>query len=326
MIAAKSKSDFNFSTRRNTLFKQIKRKKWVYIMFIPVAAWYLLFCYGPLFGAVAAFQKFNFKRGFFGSEFIGLQNFEYLFTRDPMFMQAVWNTIQINLLRIIFGFAIPIIFALMLNEIRHKKLKSFTQTITYIPHFLSWVILAGILNSLLVIDMTGTANAGGINVILSLLGFKQVNFLLEPSLFRPLLIITDIWREFGWNSIIYLAAISGIDTTLYEAAVIDGATRFQRIWRITLPCIGSTVAIMLILSVGNVMSTGFDQVYNLINGALYQTGDILDTYIVRMILQGRVTNYIGIGAAASLFRSAISFALLFCFNGITRKVYGRGLY
>lgn len=312
--------------RRRALFTRIWRRKWVYAMFLPAAVWYLAFCYGPLFGTVAAFQKFNFRLGFFASPFVGLQNFKYLFTRDLMFLQAVRNTLEINLLRILFGFAVPIVFALMLNEIRHKRLKSLTQTITYIPHFLSWVILTGIFNSLLVIDMVGTANAGGINVILASLGFQQVNFLLEPSLFRPLLIVTDIWKEFGWNSIIYLAAIAGIDTTLYEAAVIDGASRFQRAWRVTLPCIGGTIAVMLILSVGNVMNTGFEQVYNLLNGALYQTGDILDTYVVRMILQGRVTNYIGIGAAASLFKAVISFAFLVFFNALTRRIYGRGLY
>ncbi len=312
-------------TRRQETWNRIVKRKWLYIMFIPVAIWYLAFCYAPLFGLVSAFQNFSLAKGFFGSSFIGLQNFERLFS-SPYFVDSIRNTLIINSLRILIGFPIPIIFALMLNEVRHSSFKRIAQTVTYIPHFISWVIMTGILTSLLVIDMNGTTNAGGINVLLATVGLPQVDFMNDPKVFRQLLIVTDIWKEFGWNSIIFLAAISGVDPTLYEASIIDGASRLQRAIRITLPCIFSTIAIMLILNVGNIFIYGFDQTYNMMTGATQQVADTMDTFIVRTIWQASGRNYLGLGAAANMIRSLLAFTILILFNAFMRKAFKRSLF
>lgn len=285
-------------------------------MILPVILWYFIFMYVPMYGLVLAFQDYSFSGGYFGSKFIGLTNFKIL-VEDPNFRNAFWNTMVINFYRIVFGFPIPIIFALLLNEIYHIKFKKIVQTITYLPHFISWIVLAGILNSFLSLD------TGVINVILSKLGLEQINFFLENQYFRPMIIITDIWKEVGWNTIIYLAAIAGINPTLYEAATIDGANRFQKIIFVTIPCIRNVIAIMLILQIGNILQMGFDQVYNLYNPVVYESSDIIDTYIVRNLTNA--TN-ISIPAAAGLIKSAICFALLLLANFLAKRTGNQGIY
>ncbi|MEH7441989.1 ABC transporter permease subunit [Bacillus sp. JJ1122] len=272
--------------------------------------------YIPMYGLVLAFQDYSFSGGYFGSEFIGLNNF-WILLEDPNFRDAFSNTMVINFLRIIFGFPIPILFAILLNEIFHVKFKKFVQTITYLPHFISWIVLAGILNSILALD------SGVINLVLTKLGFEQINFFLENEYFRPMLIITEIWKEIGWSAIIYLAAIAGINPTLYEAATIDGANRFQRIIYVTIPCIRNVIAIMLILQIGNILQMGFDQVYNLYNPVVFESSDIIDTYIVRNLTNA--TN-LSIPAAAGLIKSLISFGLLIIANYLAKRMGNQGIY
>lgn len=285
-------------------------------MVLPVLLWYLIFMYIPMYGLVLAFQDYSFSGGYFGSDFIGLDNFRILL-EDPNFRDAFSNTMVINFLRIIFGFPIPIIFAILLNEVFHVKFKKFVQTITYLPHFISWIVLAGILNSILALD------SGIINLVLTKMGFEQINFFLENDYFRPMLIITEIWKEIGWSAIIYLAAIAGINPTLYEAATIDGANRFQRIIYVTIPCIRNVIAIMLILQIGNILQMGFDQVYNLYNPVVFESSDIIDTYIVRNLTNA--TN-LSIPAAAGLIKSLISFGLLILANYLAKRMGNQGIY
>lgn len=294
----------------------LNRKKYLYLMLIPVLAWYLIFCYVPMYGITMAFQDFAFNKGFFSSPFIGLENFKTL-VNDFTFRNAFKNTIVINLIRIAIGFPIPILLALLLNEVRHMFFKRVIQTVTYMPHFISWVVMAGIFNSLFAL------NNGSINVLLTKLGFDQINFFMENSYFRTLLISSDIWKELGWNTIIYLAAIAGINPTLYEAAIMDGASRWQRIKSITIPSISNTIAILLILAVGNIMQVGFDQTFNLYNAAVYESSDIIDTYVVRS-LQNPVN--LGLPSAAGLIKSTINLAMLLMANFLSKKMGQEGIY
>lgn len=294
----------------------VKKQKYLYLMLLPVLAWYIVFCYVPMYGVVMAFEDFKFNMGFIGSPFIGLQNFITLIN-DTTFINAFKNTIVINVLRILFGFPMPIILAILLNEVYHISFKRTVQTVTYMPHFISWVVMAGIMNSLFAID------TGSINGVLSMLGFEQVNFFMDNGYFRALLIGSDIWKELGWNTIIYLAAIAGLNPNLYEAAVIDGANRWQKIRYLTLPCIGSTIGILLILAVGNLMQVGFDQTYNLYNPVVYQSSDIIDTYVVRSLQQ---PSNLGLPAAAGLIKSVINLALLFAANKTVKLMGQQGIY
>lgn len=294
----------------------LNRKKYLYIMLIPVLAWYIIFCYVPMYGITMAFQDFAFNKGFFSSPFIGLENFKTLFT-DATFINAFQNTIVINLMRITIGFPIPIILAILLNEVRSQFFKRFVQTVTYMPHFISWVVMAGIFGSLFAL------NTGSVNVFLTKLGIEQINFFMDNHYFRTLLISSDIWKELGWNTIIYLAAISGVNPTLYEASLIDGANRWQRIRNITIPCISNTIAILLILAVGNLMQVGFDQTFNLYNAAVYQSSDIIDTFVVRS-LQNPVN--LGLPAAAGLIKAVINLTMLLMANFLSKKMGQEGLY
>ncbi|MGP4078749.1 ABC transporter permease [Pseudalkalibacillus sp. R45] len=294
----------------------LKKNRYLYLMLVPVLLWYLIFMYVPMYGLVLAFQDYNFSAGYFGSEFVGLTNFKILFD-DPSFLNAFENTFIINFYRIVFGFPLPIIFAVLINEVYHMKLKKIVQTITYLPHFISWIVLAGILNSVLSLD------SGLINIILSSFGFEQIDFFLENEYFRPMLIITEIWKEIGWNTIIYLAAIAGINPTLYEAAVMDGANRLQRIIHVTIPCIRNVIAIMLILQIGNILQMGFDQIYNLYNPAVFESADIIDTYIVRNLTNS--TN-LSIPAAAGLIKAIICFGLLVMANWLAKRMGNQGIY
>jgi len=293
----------------------LKRNRYLYAMILPVLVWYLFFCYVPMYGVIYAFKEFSFSKGI-GSPWVGLANFTTLFS-DTTFVNAFRNTFIINSLRIIFGFPIPIIFALLLNEVYNMRFKRIIQTVTYLPHFISWVALAGILNTLLALD------TGSVNSLLQTLGLGQIDFLMDNRVFRGLLIGSDIWKEMGWCTIIYLAAIAAIDPSLYEAAVVDGAGRWKRIRYITLPCIQNTMLIMLILLLGNIMQMGFDQIYNLYNPIVFETADILDTYIVRNLMQ---YPRFGILAAAGMVKGVLCFGMLVIANNAV-KLFGReGIY
>ena len=269
--------------------------KHYYIMLIPALLWLFFFSIVPMFGIVMAFQDYNPGQGILHSKFVGLENFKYMFQMNDV-KQVLCNTVVIAVGKIIGNIIFPLIFALLLNEFCIKRLKRPIQTIVYLPYFLSWVILAKI-----VLNIFGYT--GPINQLMEAFGRNPINFFGEPSLFQPLVIGTDIWKGFGYNTVVYLAAILGVDQSLYEAAAADGAGRFKRIWHITLPGIRTTVALLAILSLGNVLNAGFDQIYNLYNPLVYSTGDIIDTWVYRAGLENLQYS---LATAVGLFKSVIS--------------------
>lgn len=268
-------------------------------MLLPGIILLILFSIIPMFGIVIAFQKFIPARGIFGSEWIGMENFKYMFIL-PDSVLIFKNTIVIAVSKIIAGLAVPFLFALLLNEVRHAAFKRSVQTIVYLPHFLSWVILSGILINLLTLD-------GMVNGILSFMGFEPIMFLTSNIWFRPILVISDVWKEFGFSTIVYLAALASVNPSLYEAAAIDGAGRFQRLLHITVPGMLPVVILLATLSLGNVLNAGFEQVLNLYNPLVYETADIIDTYVYRT---GLIEMQYGLATAVGLLKSVISFILI----------------
>ena len=287
-----------------------------YLMMVPVVVFYLIFAYFPMYGIVIAFKEYYPTMGIIGSPWVGGEHFEWLFTA-PEFTRAVRNTIVISLLKLVFCFPIPIILALFLNELPFLKYKKAVQTAIYLPYFISWVIIASIVYTLL------SVNGGVVNNILMSLGFERVNFLTEEDYFYPILIFSEIWKGAGWGTVIYISAISSVNPELYEAATVDGCGRYRKMWFITIPCILPIIIVMFILQVGNIMNAGFDQVFNLYNPAIYSVSDILDTYAYRIgIGQGLVER----GAALGLFKTVINFVLLLTANFIVKKINGVGIY
>ncbi|QTE69753.1 sugar ABC transporter permease [Clostridiales bacterium] len=287
-------------------------------MFIPVVLYFFVFKYIPMGGIVIAFKNFKISQGIFGSEWCGFDQFQKLF-RTPTFSRSVTNTLAISGLKLLICFPAPIILALLMNEVTHLRFKKTVQTISYLPHFLSWVVLAGMFQQLL------SPNNGAVNAVLrDVFGVKEsIYFLGSNTYFRGTLIGTDLWKNVGWSSILYLATISGIDPTLYEAATVDGATRWQCTRYITLPSLVSTIVIMLILSVGSIMDAGFDQVFNLYNSAVYKTGDIIDTYVYRYGLGEMKYSF---ATAVGLFKNVIAFVLVLGTNLVARRISGEGIW
>ncbi|MFD0715461.1 ABC transporter permease [Paenibacillus sp. GCM10027626] len=276
--------------------KQLLRQIPLHAMLLPAIILVAVYSYGPMAGAIIAFEKFNPAKGIFGSPFVGWDNFTYLFAL-PDTGQVIWNTIVIALLKIITGLMVPIIVALLLNEIRAKLIKRGIQTLIYLPHFLSWVILGGILIDIL------SPSEGIVNQIIVFFGGDPIFFLGNPEWFRFTLIVSDIWKEFGFSTIVFLAAISGVDLALYEAAIIDGAGRFKQTLHVTLPGMLPIIVLVATLSLGNVLNAGFDQVFNLYSPQVYKTGDILDTFVYRI---GLVETQYGVATAVGLFKSVVS--------------------
>ena len=289
--------------------------KHYYIMLIPALLWLFFFSIVPMFGIVMAFQDYNPGMGILHSKFVGLENFKYMFQMNDV-KQVLCNTVVIAVGKIIGNIIFPLIFALLLNEFCIKRLKRPIQTIVYLPYFLSWVILAKI-----VLNIFGYT--GPINQLMEAFGRNPINFFGEPSLFQPLVIGTDIWKGFGYNTVVYLAAILGVDQSLYEAAAADGAGRFKRIWHITLPGIRTTVALLAILSLGNVLNAGFDQIYNLYNPLVYSTGDIIDTWVYRAGLENLQYS---LATAVGLFKSVISVILIVIGYKLADKFTGYKLF
>lgn len=283
-----------------TLKQRIWKNRMIYTLLIPGLIWYIIFAYGPMGGLMLAFKEYKASLGILKSPWIGLENYTYVF-RDTAFWKSVWRTLYINLGRMIFVFPVPVLLALLMNELRFIKFKKFIQTILTFPHFLSWVVVASIMINILSYD-------GLVNNILKVLGFSTVNFLGNPPGFIPLLYISAIWKSAGWDAIIYLAAISGIDMDQYEAAEIDGAGRLKKMFYITLPNIMPTIAVMFVLAMGGLMSTGFDQIFNLSNAAVRDVAETLDVYIYRITFQSSPD--FGFSTAVSLFRSVINTILL----------------
>jgi putative aldouronate transport system permease protein len=266
-------------------------------MILPGMLLVFVFSYVPMAGIIIAFQRFIPYKGMFGDQkWVGLDNFKYVFSL-PGFTRALQNTIVIAVWKIIFGLLVPIIFALLLNEIRGNMFKRVVQTVVYLPYFLSWVILGGIF-----VDMLSPGD-GLVNHIIKFFGGEPVFFLGDNRYFKPTMIVTDVWKNFGYGAIVYLAAILGIDMELYEAAKIDGASRLQQTWHVTLPGIRMIVVLMTVLSLGNVLNAGFDQIFNLYNTAVYESADIIDTFVYRL---GLIDAQYGPATAVGLFKSAVS--------------------
>jgi len=301
--------------RKSVLFKKLNRYKYIYLLLLPGVLYYLIFSYIPMYGVTLAFKEFQIKRGILGSPWIGFVNFYDIFRLDD-FWQAFVNTIAISLQRLLIEFPVPIVLALLINEVTGKKLKRFYQTVYTFPNFLSWIVVSGIVFSVLSDD-------GLLNRILIALGEQKQSLLMDAKYFRPVLYATSIWKSAGWTSIIYLAAISSINVELYEAATIDGAGQFSQTLHITWPGIRSTVAIMFILAVGNVMNAGFDQIFNMYNPSVYDVSDIIDTYIYRRTFQ--LGSDFGTSTAVGLFKSVINMILLLSANLAVKRIGEEGI-
>ena len=270
------------------------------LMILPGFLWLFLFSIVPMYGIVMAFQDFNPVRGFLRSRWIGLENFRYLFMIGDT-IQVLVNTLIIATWKMVLNLLIPLVFAILLNEVRHRKYKKTIQTIVYLPHFISWVILASVLLNIF-------AFQGPVNTIRSFFfGLPPKVWLADAAFFRPLVILSEVWKEFGFKAVIFLAALTGINPNLYEAAAIDGAGRLRSTWHVTLPGIASTVVVVGVLGLGSILNAGFDQIYNLYNPLVYSTGDIIDTMVFRV---GLVNLQFSLATAAGLLKSVVSFALI----------------
>jgi putative aldouronate transport system permease protein len=285
------------------------------IMLIPGIIYYIVFHYFPIYGIIISFKDFNFVKGIWGSDWAGLKHFNFLFN-SASFISVFKNTLILGLLKLIIGFPMPIIFALLLNEIRYSKLKKLVQTTSYLPHFLSWVILGGMFFTVFSVN-------GPINAVIKLVTGDHISFLTDPSWFRALLVSTDVWKSVGWGSIIYLAAMSGISTEIYEAAMIDGANRYQKMMKITIPSLAPVITIMLILSAGQIIKDDFDQIFNLYNPAVYKTADVISTYVYRQGLEQLNYSY---AAAADLFKNVIALLLVYLTNLLSKKINDYGIW
>ncbi|UVI32025.1 ABC transporter permease [Paenibacillus spongiae] len=284
------------------MLQKLKSPNWpLHLMLLPGVILVLIYSYGPMLGIVIAFQKFMPARGgLFDSPWIGLDNFRYVLDM-PDSMRILKNTVIIAVFKIIVGFVVPIIVSLLLNEVRKEFFKRGIQTLIYLPHFLSWIILGGILIDVL------SPSSGIVNQFLSLFGFEPIYFLGDNSWFRPVLVITDVWKEFGFNTIVYLAALTGINPALYEAAIVDGAGRWKQTLHITLPGMMPIIVLTMTLAMGNVLNAGFDQVFNLYSPQVYESGDIIDTFVYRI---GLVDAQYGVATAVGLFKSIVSFTFI----------------
>lgn len=297
------------------LRQNIKRHKGLYLMILPVVAFYLVFCYYPMYGAQIAFRDYTPKLGVFHSPWAGLRHFREFFD-SVYFGRLIRNTISINLKNLIFGFPAPILFALLLNEVKGQKFKKVVQTVSYMPHFISTVVIAGMI-------LQFTATDGVLTWVMTLFGYPKQNMMLNPDFFQPVYVISDIWQSLGWGSIIYIAAISGINAELYEAARMDGAGRFKQMWHVTLPGILPTIITMFILRVGNMMNLGFEKIILLYNSSVYETADVISTYVYR---KGLVDQSYSFSTAVGLFNSLINLLLLFIANKLCKRLTEHSLW
>lgn len=298
--------------QKKTLFKSIadelKSNKELYILAIPVLAFYLIFLYGPMFGIMIAFKDYNIGQGFFASKWVGLKYFKEYFG-SIYFLRTLSNTFIISLMDIIFGFPFPIIFALMLNEIKGQWFKKTVQTASYLPHFISTVVICG-----MIMDFFGTD--GLITNILCKFTGENMNYIGSAKYFRSIFVGTNVWQSFGWGSIIYIAALAGVDAELYEAATIDGAGRWKQLWNVTIPGILPTIMVMLTLKLGNVLSVGYEKVILLYSPQTYEVADVISSYTFRSGISGARYSY---STAVGLFQSVVNITILFIANHLSAK-------
>ncbi len=304
------------TSKLRSILSYINKKKYLYLLLIPGVTYFLIFNYIPMYGIIIAFKDFNFAKGILASDWVGLDHFRYMFGLSD-FYKVFWNSFYLGLLRMIFGFPFPIILALLINEIRNRVYQKITQTIIYLPHFISWVVIGGILVNFL------SPSWGLVNLFFKQIGIEPIFFLADEKYFRPIVILSSIWKESGWGTIIYLAAIAGINTELYEAAEIDGANKLQRLWHITLPCIKSTVVVMLILRLGQIMGNGFEQIFVLQNPMNLGVAEVFETYTYRVgILGGRFS----FGTTVGLFTSVIGTIFLLISNKVASLLKEDGIW
>ncbi|MDO4334029.1 MAG: ABC transporter permease subunit [Eubacteriales bacterium] len=297
---------------------KVKKTNWFkkelpfHVMLFPAVLITFIFKYIPFVGITMAFEDYTPLKGMFDQKWVGLDNYKYLFSL-PGFGSVIWNTIFIAVMKMIGNLIFPVLIALLLNEVHAKRYKKTVQTVLYLPHFISWAALAGIFIDIL------SPSGGIVNQLLNMLGMKSVFFLGDSRVFPYTMAVTDIWKELGWGTIVYLAAITGIDPTYYEAAKIDGATRFKQVLHVTIPSILPMILLMMVLSVGNVLQAGFEQVFNLYSPQVYSTGDIIDTYVYRI---GVIEAKFDLATAVGLFKSAISFVLIMIGYKLADKLAG----
>lgn len=300
----------------STLFTTIWNHRFLYLMLIPPFAFFIVFRFYPMFGNIIAFKKYQLMNGIWGSPWVGLKHFEDLFN-DPSFTRVLRNTVLIALYKLIFTFPAPIVLALFLNEIRHLFYKQVVQTIVYVPHFLSWVIYGAILYIVL-----SPAN-GLINNLIAILGFEKIAFFQRPDLFQPIVVISSIFKETGFLAIIYLATISAIDPTLYEAAIMDGANRWRLMWHITLPGLATTIVTLFILQIGFFLNVGFEQIFVLQNAIVLGSGDIIETFIYRVGIQKARFDFT---TAAGLFNGLVGMVLVVLADRVAKKMDLPGIF
>lgn len=305
------------SSSRQKVWKNIMKYRYIYLLFIlPAAVWYIVFCYVPMYGILMAFKDYNFGLGILGSRWVGLRYFKD-FMADYDFYRIIRNTLSISMLKLIFGFPAPIILALMLNAVVNTKFKRIVQTVSYLPYFVSWVVVVTLMSNFL------SPTNGVINDIRNQMGLHSIYFMGKPALFYPLVVLSDIWKNIGWGSIIYLAALTNVDPTLYEAAEIDGAGRWAKLWKITLPCIKPTIGILFIMSLGGLFRAGYEQIYLMQNPSVLSVSEVLDTYVLKKgILQG----LFGYSTAVGLFQSVISLLIVLLGNYICKKATDVALF
>ncbi len=290
--------------------KRIKRNKYLYFMLIPIVIYFIIFKYLPMYGLVIAFKNFKFSDGILGSKWVGLEHFRNLLGNAD-FYKILRNTLLLNLYAIIFSFPAPIILAVLMNELRNERFKKTVQSILYMPHFLSWIILGGLIMNIF------SPSTGIVNLIIKMLGGEPRYFMIDSVWWQVIFTASGIWQSAGWGTIIYLAAITGIDPELYEAAELDGAGRLKKMRYITLPCIKGTISIMLILRMGSVMDVGFEQIIALQNDAVLDVSDVISTYVYRVGLQGAQYSYT---TAIGFFQSFISLILVVATNMLIKRV------
>lgn len=296
--------------------RAFRRSKYLWLLFLPCLLYYLIFKYAPMFGLVITFKNYNVFKGIWASDWVGLKYYR-MFFGNPDFWVLMRNTFLLGFYKLLFGFPAPIILALLMNEVRNAVFKRWVQTFSYLPHFISNVIVA----SMVIMFLSPTG--GIINQLITSLGGKPVNFMMEPGLFRPIYVLSEIWQHIGWETIIFLAALTAVDTQLYEAAGIDGAGRWRKLWHVTLPGIAPTIMIILILDIGKVLEIGFEKVFLMYNPAIYDTADIISTYVYRVGMEQGNFSY---ASSIDLFMGVISFIFIFSANFISRRLGGTSLW
>lgn len=310
-----SRTKYREGSRTANLWKTLKRERYLWLMVLPGVLYFVIYKYVPMFGIVIAFQDYNPVKGILDSSWVGFKHFAALIQNDEI-PRVLWNTIVISFYQIVLAFTFPIVLAILINEVSRNWLKRSIQTIVYLPHFLSWPVIAGIFYLMF-------SSTGGVTQILEQMGMHDVNLLSNPSNFRLMLVLQLLWKESGWGTIIYLAALLGISPELYEAARMDGAGRFRQIWHISLPGIRGTILVLFTLRLGTVLDVGFEQVFLMLNARVSKVGDVLETYLYTT---GLVSGKFSFATAVGLLKGLIGFVLIFGSNRLVRRMNGRGLY